>query len=381
MVVGLMSGTSLDGVDAAVVSIKGNGFQTRWKLVAFDIFEYPKDVKSRLFHFMESDCWNANEFCRLNFWLGYFYAKVVKKICEKSKIALSQIDLIGSHGQTIRHLPEATNFAGMHITGTLQIGDPSVIAKQTGIPTVADFRPADMALGGQGAPLVSLIDYMLFRSARYNRGILNIGGISNITIVRANANPNEVFAFDVGPGNMILDGLAQQIFNLPMDMDGKIASEGKIHKKLLDELLNHPYLQLTPPKSTGREMFGKAYINELIVKAKTYQLNNSDVLATATAFVAACIRDAYKRFIAEKMLLNEIYVGGGGANNPILMSNLKEYLCPIHIRRSNEFGISADAKEAICFAILANETISGNAGNLPSVTGASQSTILGKICL
>jgi len=381
LIIGLMSGTSLDGVDAAIISIEGNGFQTRWKLIAFDIFSYPQEIQSELFRLVSDKEWDAEHFCRIHVWLGHFFAQVSQRICKSAGLSLSQIDLIGSHGQTVRHLPERVSMAGFDVAATLQIGEPAAIAKLTGCPTVGDFRPADVALGGQGAPLVPLVDYVLFRSQDQSRGILNIGGISNVTVIPRDAAVDEVFAFDTGPGNMILDLLAQKLFNCAMDTDGAIAAQGQPSPSLLDELLRHPYFKLPPPKSTGRELFGDDYLDHLIASGRSRHLSDSELLATATAFIAASIAAAYEMHIRPGAQLDEIYVGGGGVNNPVLFRALQHSLNPVRVQKTDTAGIPADAKEAICFAILANETLFGNPGNLPRVTGASRQTVLGKICL
>ncbi|MBN1348875.1 anhydro-N-acetylmuramic acid kinase [candidate division KSB1 bacterium] len=380
-IAGLMSGTSLDGLDVAILDIEGNGLLTCWKLLAFDIYKYPDEIKTKLHSICTSSIWNADDLCRINVWLGKFFANAVIDLCKQSGISPKQIDVIGSHGQTIRHLPKEVNFSALPIAGTLQVGEPSVIAKLTGIPTVADFRPADMALGGQGAPLVPIVDYMLFRSDKFNRGILNIGGISNITIIDARATQADVFAFDIGPGNMIIDRLAQMLFDKPMDEEARIASSGSIHHEFLLQLLQFDYLSIPPPKSTGREMFGDEFIQTVLSQARQLNLGDRDILATVTAFVSACVRDALQKFVAPGLALDEIFVGGGGAYNPLIMSHLAASLRPVKVFRSDDAGIPADAKEAICFAILANETLAGHPGNLPGVTGAQKPTILGKICL
>jgi anhydro-N-acetylmuramic acid kinase len=300
-------------------------------------------------------------------------------IGEKAGIKISEIDLIGSHGQTVRHLPAPENHYEFEIRATLQIGEPSVISNRCGVVTVSDFRPADMALGGEGAPLVPYCDYILLRSKKLNRAALNIGGISNMTVLPKKCTPNEVVAFDTGPGNMVIDGLMRTFYNQDYDADGKIAESGKVHPEILNSLIQHPYFAKQPPKSTGREQFGQAFLDQLL-SIFVVNISPADIVATTTEFIAFSIFHAYQSFIQHQVKLEELIVSGGGAHNLTLINALKKYFNPTIIKTSTEFGISIDAKEAICFAILANETIQGNFNNMPTVTNAKSPTILGKIC-
>jgi len=368
-IVGLMSGTSADGVDAAVVDIS----KGKIKLLAFGTFKYLQQLRKNILKISEQKICKAADISQLNFAIGEVFADAVIKLCRKNKINLKTLDLIGSHGQTVYHNPKGK------IRSTLQIGEPSVIAYKTGITTVADFRPKDMAAGGQGAPLVPFADYWLFRHKTKNRAIQNIGGIANVTYLPAGSKLEETIAFDTGPGNMVIDRIVNILSRgkLHYDKDGKIAAKGKVNKKLLDEMMRHPFLRRLPPKSTGRENFGIIYTDEFIKKAKKRSMSFEDVLATATAFTAVSIADAYKQFLPG--MPDEIILCGGGARNKTLTNMLKQNLNKTIIRFSDDFGISCDAKEAVSFAILAYATIKGIANNVPSATGANKSLILGKI--
>ncbi len=378
LVVGLMSGTSADGIDVALVNIKGSGTKTKIHLIEFDTYSYPKGYKSFLLKNSDASTARLDDISRLNFLIGEFFADAVIALSKKAKVKLSDIDLIGSHGQTIQHLPEKKKLFGKDIRATFQIGDPSVIAKRTGIITIGDFRVADVAVGGTGAPLVPYIDYLLFRSEKKNRGLLNIGGIANITVLPAGCSVDEVFAFDTGPGNMVIDALIQHYFRKSFDTSGKIASKGNVLPKLLHWMMSHKYLQKAPPKSTGRESFGKEFIDGILSKTKPSK--KEDVIATVTEYTALTIFDSYMRYIIKNNLIDELIVSGGGVHNEYLMNSLKQYFYGVRFKKIEDFGIPSDAKEAIAFAILANETIIGNPSNMKQATGAKRRTVLGKIC-
>jgi len=381
IIIGLMSGTSLDGIDCVLCKIKNPGTETKIKVINFITFPFPKGLKEVLIENSTPGKGNVTEISKLNFLLAHIYADAVKEIAKKSKISLTKIDLIGSHGQTIQHLPQKENYFGYKFGSTLQIGDPAVIAKLTGITTVGDFRPGDMALGGEGAPLVPYFDYLLFNSKSRNRALLNIGGISNITILEKNANPNDVLAFDTGAGNMLIDFLAKKLFNKEYDVNGNFAEQGKINERLLKELIKKDnFITKKPPKSTGRERYGMAFIEILLKKFK--KISKYDIITTVTDFSAYSVYRNYELFIKNKIKIDELFVSGGGAKNKFLLKRLKKYFgLSVDIKTIDSLGISSDAKEAICFAVLANETISGNPSNIPKVTGAKKQTILGKICL
>ena len=377
--VGLMSGTSADGVDAALVQIRGSGKATEVSLLAFESYPFSKDIKQRILALCDPSTGSVDEVCRMNVLLGELFAEAAAKIIHNAGLALEEVDLIGSHGQTVHHLPNPETRSGYTTRSTLQIGEPCVIAERTGITTVADFRPRDMAAGGEGAPLVPLVDYLLFRSPTQGRGILNIGGIANITLLPASCALEDVLAFDIGPGNMVIDHLAELVTSGQecCDRDGRIAASGQIHEPLLAELMAHPFLQRRPPKSAGREDFGVNFTEALHDRALQQKLSDEDLIATATAFTARAISAGVERFASYP--LDELLVSGGGVHNATLMKHLEHLFDPVRVLPLEALGMSSDAKEAVAFAVLANETLLGHPGNLPNVTGASHPTVLGKI--
>ena len=378
IVIGLMSGTSVDGIDAAVVEITGNGLETEVDLIAFETFPFPSGVPQRVLALCQRDTGRVDDICEMNFYIGHLFAEAVNYILKKSGIRASDIDLIGSHGQTIHHLPKDANTS--RYPSTLQIGEPAVIAHETGIPTIADFRVADMAAGGQGAPLVSYIDYLLFCDSVKTIGLLNIGGIANLTVLPAKGTFDSVSAADTGPGNMCIDAVITEITqgSERYDKAGKRAAQGAPYQRLIDEWLKHPFFHQSPPKTTGREMFGHTYAMECLAACREHELSDNDCIATLTELTVQTIADYITRFITGQSLIDVLYVSGGGVHNQTIMRRLDELLADTSVEPVDNSGISADAKEAIAFAILANETLHGNAGNLPSATGASVRKVLGK---
>lgn len=379
LVVGLISGTSADGIDAALVRVSGNGTSTRARLLAFDTYPYPKNLRELVLNNSLPGTGSVDLICELNILIAHFFADAVKNIARKGNVKLSQIDLVGSHGQTVHHLPIPKRMFGKSVRSTLQIGDPSTIAQLTGIPTVGDFRTADMAAGGEGAPLVPYFDYLMFRSKTKNRILLNLGGIANFTALPKNCSVNDVVAFDTGPANMIIDALMMKFYKKTYDAGGTVALKGDLVPELLLDMMSNPYFKQKPPKSTGRELFGRMFLPGVLKKAK--RLKREDIIATVTELTPFSVFDQYNRFIAPMMKADEVLVSGGGAHNNAIMEALQDYFHFASVRRIEDVGFSADAKEAICFAVLANETISGNPSNVPSVTGASRPVILGKICV
>jgi anhydro-N-acetylmuramic acid kinase len=347
-VAGLISGTSVDGIDVAVVDI-GDGIH----VVATATIPYPPEVRTAILS-VSNAATHTSTIARLNFLLGELFAEAVLK----SGVPPGSIELIGSHGQTIFHEGEPVEFLGRKIASTMQIGEAAVIAERTGIETIADFRSSDVAAGGKGAPLVPFLDYQLFRHSELGRIALNIGGIANITVIPAGARPDDVIAFDTGPGNMVMDAVAP-----PFDRDGERARAGKVNTALLERLLADPYYRRQPPKSCGREQYGEEFVRE----------TGMDI-ATATELTARTVALAIERYPATR----EVIVSGGGAHNRFLMERLAE-LVLARVTTSAEFGIGVDSKEAILFALLAYQTFQGRAGNLPSATGARKPMILGKI--
>ncbi len=358
-VAGLMSGTSLDGIDVAVVDIARGRHQT----VSFTSRPYPKRVREMILA-VSNTVTHTREVARLNVLLGELYAEAILD----AGVPLASIDLIGCHGQTIYHE------GGL---ATLQIGEAAVIAERIGKPVVSDFRPRDIAAGGQGAPLVPYVDYLLFRHPRKSRVALNIGGIANITAIPAGGASDDVIAFDTGPGNMVLDALAARHTRgkLTYDRDGRFAAQGKVNATLLKRLLADRYYQQPPPKSAGREQYGVEFIERL----DRTGLNFFDQAATAAALTAATVAEGLRRWVLPKFSVDELIVSGGGAHNPRIMAYLAAFLDGVRVTTSAEYGIDVDAKEAIAFALLAYETWRGQPGNLPSATGARRPVVLGKI--
>ena len=374
-VVGLMSGTSADGVDAAVVEISSRKVQ----LLAFDTFMYPASLRRQILGLCRPESARLDDICHYNFVLGEVFADAVINLCSKSGICLGSIDLIGSHGQTIYHQPSGKRYGRKTIRSTLQIGEPSVIAQRTGITTVADFRPRDMAAGGEGAPLVPYADYVLFKHKRLARAVQNIGGIANVTFLPGGCTQDDIIAFDTGPGNMVIDGIVHLITGgrKRYDAGGKMAAQGSMDKPLLNEMLLHPFLRRRPPKSTGREEFGADFVERVYHQAGKKGLADADIVATVTALTAKSIAQAYHRFL--KTMPDELILCGGGSHNRTLVGMLHGELPDVKMLSTDDFGISVDAKEAVSFAILAWATIKGMAGNVPTATGAERPVILGKI--
>ncbi|GAB4334268.1 MAG: anhydro-N-acetylmuramic acid kinase AnmK [Candidatus Abyssubacteria bacterium] len=369
LVIGLMSGTSADGVDAALVELEGNSLDTRVRMIAFETFPYPDDLAKSVRNLRTG---TTRQVCEMNFRLGEIFAEAALNVVRIAKLNPSDVHLIGSHGQTIYHIPDMTP----ERRSTLQIGEPCVIAERTGIPTVADFRVRDIAAGGFGAPLIPYIDFLLFRHPARVRALQNIGGISNVTVVPPVLDA--VFAFDTGPGNILIDEFVRAMTNTEQfDRGGMLARTGKIEKGFLEDLLEHPYLRLPPPKTTGREMFGEDLVRKLF--SATPPERHLDMLATVTAFTAHSIKDSYDRFVFPKTAVDEVILSGGGCRNDYLVELIRSLFQPTPVFTSDDFGVPSDAKEAIGFAILANETISGNPSNVPSATGARRPVVLGKM--
>ncbi len=374
-VAGLMSGTSVDGVDVAIVDIQAG----KVRLVAFDVFPHKRALRAEILALCDPASARVDRICHLNQVLGEAFAEALIKLCDKAGVPLESIDLIGSHGQTIWHQPQGGRYRGRAIRSTLQIGEPSVIAQRTGITTVADFRPRDMAAGGQGAPLVPFADYVLFRDAKVSRAVQNIGGIANVTFLPRACRREDILAFDTGPGNMVIDAIVRLVTGgrRHFDRNGAMAARGRVSESLLGEMLEHPFLRRKPPKSTGREEFGQAYGSWFSDEAKRRGLSPEDMIATATAFTARTIADACRRFLPERP--DEMILAGGGAHNRTLTGMLQSEMPAVKIRTTEDFGIDVDAREAVAFAILAWATIQGTANNVPSATGAAEPVVLGKI--
>ncbi|PDZ04365.1 anhydro-N-acetylmuramic acid kinase [Bacillus cereus] len=375
-IAGVMSGTSLDGIDVALVHIEGSGVGSKVELIHFTTVPFCNDMKNEIQQALSIENSNVQLICSLNFKLGLCFAGAVKEVCKEANFPLGQLDVIGSHGQTIYHQPKQD---GTMIPSTLQIGEPAVIAYETKTTVISNFRTMDMAAGVQGAPLVPYSEIILYRHQTKNRLLQNIGGIGNVTVIPSQLSDKSVIAFDTGPGNMIMDELCQRLFRLPYDQNGKIAKQGVVVEEILTYCMNHPFLKMNPPKSTGREQFGEEFVSELLKRFEKHCKEN--ILTTVTMFTANSIVYHYKEFILPYYEIDEAILGGGGSYNDTLVEmirhGLKEEKCALFLQE--DIGFSSEAKEAIAFAILANETYHRNPSNVPSATGATQSVVLGNI--
>jgi anhydro-N-acetylmuramic acid kinase len=382
LVLGLMSGTSADGIDVALARISGAPPNLSARLEGFYAVPYPRAVREEILRIANLGAASSAQISQLNFALGELFARAALSACRKFRVAPRKIALIGSHGQTIFHQGKPSKFPGIgNIASTMQIGEAAVIAARTGITTIADFRPADMAAGGQGAPLVPFVDYALFRDARLGRVTLNIGGIANVTVIPAAAGAGACFAFDTGTGNMVIDALVQHFTHgrEMFDRDARHALGGQSIPRLLDKLLADPYFRIKPPKSAGREQFGDGFAARIVRWGKAHGATPNDLIRTATLFTPLSIADAFQRFIFPRAKIHELIVSGGGTRNPLIMAQLAASLPEVAIRTSDEFGVPSAAKEAFAFAILAYEAFHGRTNNLPSATGARRPAILGKV--
>lgn len=375
-VAGVMSGTSLDGIDVALVHIDGSGVDSKVELIHFTTVPFCNDMKNDIQQALSIENSNVQLICSLNFKLGLRFANAVKEVCKEANFPLRQLDLIGSHGQTIYHQPQQD---GGMIPSTLQIGEPAIIAYETNTTVISNFRTMDMAAGGQGAPLVPYSEIILYRHQTKNRLLQNIGGIGNLTVIPSQLSEKSVIAFDTGPGNMVMDEVCQRLFQLSYDQNGNIAKQGVVVEEVLTYCMNHPFLKMNPPKSTGREQFGEEFVSELLKRFEKHSKEN--ILTTVTRFTASSIVYHYKEFILPYYEIDEVILGGGGSYNDTLVEmirhGLKEEKCALFLQE--DIGYSSEAKEAIAFAILANETYHRNPSNVPSATGAKESVVLGNI--
>jgi anhydro-N-acetylmuramic acid kinase len=367
IVIGLLSGTSADGTDAALCEIAGHGENTGLVARAFVTTPFSRALRERIFRVAQAD---AAELTDLDVMLGDAFADASFAVAAAAGVAIEDVDLIGSHGQTAVHHPRSAGGVG----ATLQIGEAAVIAERTGRPVISDFRVRDVAAGGEGAPLVPLVDHLLFRKPGRRRALQNIGGIANVTLVSDRLD--DLVAFDNGPGNMPLDTVARSASagSEAFDRDGARAARGAIDPGLLTELHRHPYLSQPLPKSTGRETFGRSFVYPLLTR---FEGHLDDLLATLTRFTAEAIARSYHEMLPA--MPDEVFVSGGGALNPTMMRHLAELLAPIPVTTSATLGVDPEAKEAIAFAVLANQTLFGAPGNVPAVTGAAGPRVLGKL--
>jgi anhydro-N-acetylmuramic acid kinase len=425
LVLGLMSGTSADAIDVALTKISGAPPNLKAELLNHTTISYPSQLQKEILRVAEQNPISAGDLSQLNFRLGQVFAEATLLACKEFRISPKKVDLLGSHGQTIFHQGPPVPYQGRPTSSTLQIGEPAIIAARTGITTVADFRPADMAQGGQGAPLVPYADYLLYRHATLGRISLNLGGIANVTVLPAACKPSDIFAFDTGPANMLIDALVQHFTHNKQryDKNAALAAQGRRLPTLLDELMKDPYLKQAPPKSTGREYYGKAYVQKFLTMARRHNAKPNDAIRAVTIFTALSIVDALNRFVLPKHKIAQLIVSGGGARNPLILAQLTASLTPtttpprvaiapanvgakknrslltptvgaqhaapqvrtispsstIEIFPSSHLGVPTDAKEAYAFALMAYETFHQRPSNLPSATGANHSAILGKI--
>jgi anhydro-N-acetylmuramic acid kinase len=393
VVAGVMSGTSADGINVALVRV---GYE-HWsastahrrvarghtiELLGHAEYSYSAKVRAAVLSVMNATRACVADLARLNFLLGELYADAVLATQQQFRV---KADLVGCHGQTLYHQGEPQLFLGRKVAATWQTGEAAVIAARVGVPVVSDFRPADMAAGGKGAPLVPYLDYLLFRDPKIGRIVQNIGGIANLTAIPAGADASGVVAFDTGPGNMVIDAVTEALFGRAFDRGGKIGGTGKVLESVLAEMLRRNFFQAKPPKTAGREEFGREFVREFLRQCT--RARKEDVVATATALTAWSIADAVRRFVvggtgpAAKNSFREMILSGGGARNATLVGMLVEGLAPlgVQLRFSDEFGLPSEAKESVAFAVLAYETWNQRASNVPSATGAKREAVLGKI--
>ncbi len=393
---GIMSGTSLDGVDVVIADIEGSGRRLSISILGTHFEPYPDELVAMLLRNSAPDSSSVRDISQLNFRLSTFYADCVVRTCVSSGLDINSLDLIGCHGQTVYHVPEVLECAGAPVVSTLQLGDGSVLAAATGVPAVTNFRSADMALGGQGAPLVPYFDFVRFTSEKENRVLLNLGGIANLTVLKSrpltkivdgmprvnvhDSGLTDVVAFDTGPANIVMNEIARRRLSVAFDEDGTVAATGKVNATVLSTLLDNPYFSKSPPKSTGRELFDAAFVDDFIRMMKDAHTDSvSDLMATALAFTVESVAQALERFVFPDTRIDHILVSGGGARNPTLMKQLLGRLAPMQVDSLATIGEDPDYKEALCFAVLAHEFVNGMPTNVPSVTGASRPAILGEV--
>lgn len=392
IVAGVMSGTSADGIDVALVQLEGGSLGRagtrakasaglprlpRFKFLAHADYPYPKNVRRAVLAAMNASQARVADLSRLNFLLAELYAKAV--LLTQRQFS-RKVELVGCHGQTLYHQGKPALFLGFKLGATWQIGEGAALAARLGVPVVSDFRPADIARGGQGAPLVPFLDYLLYRDQRVGRIVQNIGGIANLTAIPGGASPGRLLAFDTGPGNMVIDAVTEHLFSKPYDHDGKIAASGTVVEAVITQALRHSFFRHKPPKTAGREEFGREFVRAFLKRCG--RADSRDVVATATALTARSIADALKRFVIRRRgAFSEMIVSGGGTKNSTLMAMLANAIQPLELRLrfSDEFGLPSQAKEAAAFALLAYQTWNRQPSNLSSATGAKSAAILGKI--
>lgn len=379
LVIGTLSGTSIDSVDIVLIRISNCGIQTELEVLKYRQYPFSKEIKDFVLKCSSPEQSNVADICKLNFILGRLFSDKIDIFIKEAGYSNSDISFIGSHGQTIYHIPSDENYFGYSGKSTLQIADASVIANLTGITTVGDFRCADIAVEGTGAPLVPYLDFIMFNVPDKNRMLVNIGGIANLTYLKADCKIEEVTAFDTGPGNMIIDAITHKLYNKEYDLNGDIASSGKFSKKLFEYLCNvDNFYNADIPKSTGREYYGDDFVNRLLAFSENIEAR--DIINTVSEYTVYCVYSNYKNHINSLALPDEIFLSGGGVSNNFLFKTFSKYFTDSKIQIINKSGITPNNKEAVLFAVLANETMCGNYSNIRNSTGAQKNVLLGKIC-
>ncbi len=381
LIVGTMSGTSTDGTDVALLKISGCRLTTKFDVVAFDAYAYPEELLQRIFAVYPPNLVTGEQIARLSFDIAENQADAILHLISKANFRPEDIDLISLYGLTLFH---GSPNREKGIPGThLIIGEPAVVMERTGITVLADLRNQDVAVGGEGCPLVPYADWVIFRDRKLGRAVQNIGGIGNVTGVRPMAEIDDLIAFDTGPGNMVIDGLIKIFTNgrERFDRNGAMAAQGKVNEDLLNELMDAPFIQRKPPKSSGREDFGDQYCQWLLQRARAREISDTDLVATATALTAQSMAENYRRYVAPLFKIDEVILAGGGVHNATLVRMIRERLAPIKVLTHEDFGINSDAKEAIAWAIMGNDTIQGKTVNVPSATGSQRRALLGKLVL
>ena len=374
LAVGLMSGTSLDGVDTVLCEISGQDESTKVKQLYFKTYDIPESLRTKIRKCCSRELIPVDLICSLNFELGYLFADSVKSLCKDANVKLEDLSFIASHGQTIFHIPKPYDD---YVPSTLQIGEAAIIANECKTKVISNFRVMDMAVGGEGAPLVPYSEYVLYADENQAVALQNIGGIGNVTFLPKKGDFTKVIAFDTGPGNMMIDAAVQRLYGEKFDKNGEYASKGKLIPLLAEELKKHPYFVLDIPKTTGREMFGEHYTYALLEKYQDYSKN--DIIFTLTWFTAYSIAYHYKKYFIHHHNLDKCIISGGGAYNECLINLIKRELPEFEILIQEDLGYSSEAKEAIAFVILGNQTYHMRPSNVPSATGARKSVILGQI--
>lgn len=369
----------MDGVDAALVRLSGPPDRPRVRLLAATTLAYPREVRERVLRAAAGEPVTTGEISQLNFLLGELFAESALAVCRRARVSPARLTVIGSHGQTIYHQGTPSLESGRPVASTLQIAEPAVIAARTGANVIADFRPADIAAGGQGAPLVPMVDYLFLRDERKGTVALNLGGIANVTVIPARARLGDVFGFDTGPGNMVMDALVRRFTRgrAAYDAGGRVAAMGQVDELLLRRALRHPFFRRKPPKSAGREQFGGEFVRRYFLSRRRARFE--DLVRTAAELTARSVTEALEQFVFPRVRIHRLIVSGGGARNPLLLGRLRELLPQLSVELSDRHGLDVDAKEAIAFAILADRTMQGLEGNIPGVTGARRAMVLGKL--